>query len=486
MALQTGTASGHIDLLNQLKVFLTTNSALVAAGQQWQVLRDDVSIGRVPFPYSRIAFGNTARGVASYSSTWSNAFPDGLPDPVPGDANLKWRLTGTLNIVTAGVYTFAVDCTGFAELVIDGVPAVSYFNSSSGAPAFNLTAHTATVSLAAGAHTFELRYFSATAWNATFAIRLGMALPGGAMSNFPTSMLTNPIHEFDRYVVQNPVTAADMDAMFADRHLCLKGTGLGGQDNIYINLYTTSLPANDYYNLNIQFATGYDQRLAVMSQPGTSGEMSALLWNQSIKYWFVANGRRFIVIAKINTVYEAIYGGLLLPYATPSEYPYPVMVGGTYNNGSTTRWSSQVTGHASFWNPGWSPALPGAVAGGSLLFRDADGNTVPVSNDITTGITNSPGIYGAPAETYPYFANPGMRSSPDGTYALTPVSLATITGRGGWLGVGAVYGELDGVYHVSGFNNSSESVITLGGENYLVVQSAFHTGLSDYAAIHMA
>lgn len=39
MAYEIGTATDYKDLLNKLKVFVSTNAALVAAGQQWTVLR---------------------------------------------------------------------------------------------------------------------------------------------------------------------------------------------------------------------------------------------------------------------------------------------------------------------------------------------------------------------------------------------------------------------------------------------------------------
>jgi hypothetical protein len=41
MAWTSGTASGHDDLMDDLKTFLTTNAALVAAGQNWVVEKDE-------------------------------------------------------------------------------------------------------------------------------------------------------------------------------------------------------------------------------------------------------------------------------------------------------------------------------------------------------------------------------------------------------------------------------------------------------------
>ena len=40
MAWVSGTCTGHLDLLDALKTFLTSNAGLVAAGQAWVLMRD--------------------------------------------------------------------------------------------------------------------------------------------------------------------------------------------------------------------------------------------------------------------------------------------------------------------------------------------------------------------------------------------------------------------------------------------------------------
>ena len=55
----------------------------------------------------------------------------------------------------------------------------------------------------------------------------------------------------------------------------------------------------------------------------------------------VANGRRIVVVVKTGTYYECVHLGLFLPYATPAQYPYPLVVGGSYNG--STRWSNAYT-----------------------------------------------------------------------------------------------------------------------------------------------
>jgi hypothetical protein len=71
-----------------------------------------------------------------------------------------------------------------------------------------------------------------------------------------------------------------------------------------------------------------------------------------------------------------------------------------------------------------------------------------------------------------------MRESPTDHYPLLPVTLNDSTPN--------IYGELDGIYFVSGFNNAVENTITIGGDTYLVVQDVWRTSHIDYYAMKLA
>jgi hypothetical protein len=51
--------------------------------------------------------------------------------------------------------------------------------------------------------------------------------------------------------------------------------------------------------------------------------------------------------------------------------------------------------------------------------------------------------------------------------------------------VSDTFGEIDGVYAVSGFNNASENTVTIDGIPYLVVQNLHRTARYYYAAIKL-
>ena len=73
-------------------------------------------------------------------------------------------------------------------------------------------------------------------------------------------------------------------------------------------------------------------------QVGFQGNLYLPLWNAPIPYWFVCDGRRAVVIAKISTQYEVAVFGLLDPYYSPGQWPYPLVLGGSMSHGEFSYW----------------------------------------------------------------------------------------------------------------------------------------------------
>jgi hypothetical protein len=70
-----------------------------------------------------------------------------------------------------------------------------------------------------------------------------------------------------------------------------------------------------------------------------------------------------------------------------------------------------------------------------------------------------------------------MRDNIDGTYTLFPIILHSDSSDQ------EIFGELDGVYAVTGFDNFAENVITIDAVDYLIFQNISRTGRADYMAI---
>jgi hypothetical protein len=204
-------------------------------------------------------------------------------------------------------------------------------------------------------------------------------------------------------------------------------------------------PTSDIYNLRVAGFTGFVPGNTFSTQPGTSGTMGVPLWDSSIPYWFVANGRRIVCVAKVGTTYQSFYLGHFLPYATPNQYPYPMIAAGMLSSDALTRYSDTNL---------------------SIPFK---GNQAQFKMRFVDGAWKQP-------ECWPY-SNSEKKRDTGGVYPLEPVILHDNSPN--------IYGELDGVYFVPGFGQAVENLVQVGSTNYLVVQDVYRTGDFDYFALKL-
>ena len=263
--------------------------------------------------------------------------------------------------------------------------------------------------------------------------------------------------------------------------LILMGPGTGGDDEIYTGIQTYYDVGGDYYNWRMQGYSGYSAAVDFNNQPGaistsTNYIPKILLWNSKIPYWFVANGRRFIVVAKVSTVYETLYMGFLMPYGLPNQYPYPLVIGGTCRayNADEKRWSTIEAEHRGWPDP----------------FRAADGSTLMIMHNATwLGCGNWSGNteldFSSYRNVWPFMHTDYYDTSPlsdkynpnsfwrylqmniDGTYPLLPLIVC------GDMPNDNFYGELQGAFAVPGLDLNTEDTITINGDTYVVFQNTF-------------
>lgn len=243
-----------------------------------------------------------------------------------------------------------------------------------------------------------------------------------------------------------------------DNHqLIMKAPGLTGLDEIFFGFRTYQNAAADYYNLLAGVFTGYVPGNPFDNQPGA--RLSGVpAHNNRIDYWLTINAQRLVLAMKVGTpVYETAYLGKMLPYARPSQYPYPVVCSGMLNGAAALRFSSTTANH--------SVGFKGNSARMGLRTNDAWINAYgyPWLNTYIAG--------GATA------ADDMHLRDTEGMYHLMPVELHDNTAN--------IWGALDGVFYISGFNNAVENTLTVNGEDYIVMQDAFRTSGSDYFAIRL-
>lgn len=239
------------------------------------------------------------------------------------------------------------------------------------------------------------------------------------------------------------------DDVSANRELILKGFGLSGEEEIFVGFRTYQDANADYYNLLAGGFTGYVAGNSFDTQPG--GRLSGVpAHNQRIDYWLTLNGQRIAMALKVGTpVYESCYVGKMLPYGRPSQYPYPVVCGGMLSGAAATRFSD--TSH--------SIPYKGNRAG--LGLRTNDGWLQP---------------FAWPWQNYDLIVANQLRDT-GGTYHLLPIELNDNTAN--------LWGALDGIFYISGFNNVVENTLTIDGVTYVVIQDVSRNGHADYYAMRL-
>lgn len=233
------------------------------------------------------------------------------------------------------------------------------------------------------------------------------------------------------------------------REIILKGEGLSGTEEIFVGFKTYQSIPGDYYNILVGTFIGYVSGNTFETQPGAY-ITSICAHNLRIDYWLVCNAQRIAACLKVGTpIYETFYAGKFFQYGRPTQYPYPVVSGGSFFGQQAIRYSD-TTRAAFFTNTGQT----------KLGLRN------------NAGWVN-PKVY--PIESTGVSVTHQLRDT-NGNYPLIPSELYDTNG---------VYGVLDGIYYVSGFNNVVENTVVISGVTYLVVQNIWRTGFADYIALRL-
>lgn len=261
-----------------------------------------------------------------------------------------------------------------------------------------------------------------------------------------------------------------------------RAPGDSGTEQIFVGAQAFSNVSGDYYNWRLLGATGFQSGNAFNAQPGAVTDPVLPLWNSSTPYWFVASGKRVVVVAKVSTVYEMAYLGAIDAYASPGQFSYPVAVGGSM------AWYTEPAANSVNWR--WSYTgneHRGCAFGGNYsAARDVDSPIRLRKPDGTwRGFSYNSGTpVGA---IWPYGNGSGtsimtdVRPNLDGSYPLLPIVLAEDMGA-----TENVFGELAGVMATTGHGNAAENTITVGRDTWLVVQNIHRTTKTDYCAVRLA
>lgn len=227
--------------------------------------------------------------------------------------------------------------------------------------------------------------------------------------------------------------------------------GLSGKEHIYLSIEPVADAAKDHYYFALRGSIAFIEGNPIYGQPSVVTAYTPLI-NAPMNYWISANGQRAIVVVRVASVYMLMYLGKFLPYATPSQYPYPVIVSGMTLT-KNYRYSSNELSH--IMRPLYSCGYLYTPNNISLIIKTYN------SREFTM-----------PSTAYRNFEKPVNNDNP----LLIPAVMINNT-------IKDTFGELDGLFWVSGFGVKSEDILIDNGKKYLVFQNAYRVDFNNFCAM---
>lgn len=254
------------------------------------------------------------------------------------------------------------------------------------------------------------------------------------------------------------------------------GSFLTNAEEIYFNMrdFVVESPQGDADNFELNPAINYDSAKEFRSQTGTiyltnsTFRCYVALSSSSFPYWFVATGRYFLVATAVSTINSIFGGGFYLPYALPSEFPYPMFTIGTTNI-FNERWNISDDTHLNFYGQSNEDNV-------ASFLRHRDGQWIKLL--AKTGLPLTSEL----VSIFPCQDGEGYNiiNNQDSSYTLLPY--IPYSGFSG----GNVYGELENIYWVSQFNISAQDIVTINLVDHLVLQNVWKTSDNiDYCALKL-
>lgn len=263
----------------------------------------------------------------------------------------------------------------------------------------------------------------------------------------------------------------------ANGEVLLTGQGLAAADAIFVGMQISESLSVPFHSWRLQGAVAFSASEEFDLQPDNSpNAITYVLDDGTLEYWIIATGRYFIVVTKIATVYTSMMMGLFLPYGVPAEYGYPLVICGS--GGNTERFSSVNNRMRMFCNPGEFGMNMRDPAGIWKKFENRSG-TVPGT------ILNVHVVwpYSGASDNKVNNFQKKLTAALDGSYALTPCILLDFSTPA--IGDANTYGELDGVFHISGENQTPENTLVIGPDTYIIFPDIFRLAFDNFMALRL-
>lgn len=256
--------------------------------------------------------------------------------------------------------------------------------------------------------------------------------------------------------------------------MSLRGPGAAADKQVFVNLRSQHDNTTQSYAWQVTGAIDYNAALAWGNQTGESPLNTYFsLWKNTISYWFYVNDRRFVVIAKCNTVYLSLYAGFVLPWAFPAEYPFPLLISGS--DEVLRPYNSIFNDHSMCCDPGGQAGKFRHQSGVWKQFYNRQVTTTDDDRQYSSQQSNEYCIYpysigsmrtsATAYRNWVYFDNGyascinSMVPTAQGERMLIPVQIMTNVEPAG-------IGPLDGFYFPMGNGLTPEQTAVMGGRTF--------------------
>jgi len=501
MAYEVSTASNLEDLVDKILAFLTTNTTLVADGEEWTVLRNwrdniDVYSSNLVEPtginrktIQTFRWDVRSLNVDSLTASSSSYYASGFS---PGNSYMRWKFRVSKEVrkvsIRANYYSTYSSYTPKQWRLQYSDDGSSWTTAITGDTAIPYTPG-------------SLQEF---------------AIPASGSHLYWQMILDSTSGGSTTYLAWHSIVLSDIAGIPVNQfgsEILLKSLGTAGTDEIFTGIRTEYDVSSGWYNLFLNGYTGYDvDEKSWLDQPGSLpgyGSPYPLAvpmvpcWDNTMPYWFVADGRCFRFAVKVSTNYEGGYLGFFLPYCTPGQYPYPLAVGGSLTPHLTNRTLEWRYSYASWYHgvypaPGNNPYAANEGKNATLYIMGTDaawyfvgnrGDSSPQPEDIYGPQIGSSAPYspaGALRCVWPHCMNDQWTSGKKpyeenygGGYLFQP---PIILQRSPTI---EVIGELYGTYIVSGYNNSPENTSVINTVTHVIFQNAYRNSVHEFWALSL-
>lgn len=254
----------------------------------------------------------------------------------------------------------------------------------------------------------------------------------------------------------------------------LKGVG-DGEDEIYVGMKIKNI-SDSQQNILLNGFCGYDPHLEWYEQPGSIYKdvlpCIPLAKDVAMTYWFTANTSRFTVTVMMSNQYESAYVGFMKPVAIERQYPYPLVIGGSAQDGIT--WSDHSANHSAYFDP-----KAGSGGYSALCVRRPDGVWKYGGNDKSTGrgsyLQTWPNNT-SPVDTFTVYVKDEQIPQPE-DHMLFPILIYEPSPTG-------ILGQLDGVYWIGNRADlAARDNVIYNGVTYKVFNNVYNRDDDAYHVI---